>query len=419
MVRKSKKKKTKTAEKVSAIVSILILITAWWFGGVKLSENQLATLNSLTGENQTLVKVEENLYQVLENDVSVSWLGIGQGIGYGGEIEVAVRIDNQGEINQISILSIKDTSSYITKVIEHGFVDKFFSFSANEPADVDAVSGATISSTGMLNAFNSSIELIGTKVSGQRKREKYNPLSTVSILDAVAIILFITAIYVSRSVSKHKTKMQWILMLSALGVLGFYSASLISTSTLSILISGSWIHGLGNYTPLILFILTIGYILLFNKNIYCQMICPMGTTQQCLSKLTNAKTVSLKHKVFVWFPRFLLLITLAGGLYFRNPTSFSYTPFGIMFSMVGSIYLFIPTILILLTSLVVHRPWCKTLCPINAMTDYILFFKDWYKQLIKPLKKRNKKRSKAMPDKKSKTYTPTPSAATNTEDVQS
>ena len=373
--------------------SLLVLIAAWWFGGIEISERQISTLNALIEKNQELVKVEDNLYQIYQNGEQLAWLGIGQGIGYGGELNVTIRMGLDGEIEQISILSIKDTSSYVTKVIESGFVQTLLNFDGKNAAYSDAISGATLSSNGIVNAVNNAADPIRKQIFGYQLQKKESPLDSVSILDGCAIIMFLLAVYVSRSKGRHKVKLQWILMLISLAVFGFHSASLISSSTVSILLSGSWVAGLGNYTPLVLLGLAVGYLLLFNKNVYCQIICPMGVTQRCLSKLTNAKAVSIKHKAFLWFPRGLFLVALAGGLYFRNPSAFGYAPFGIMFSMVGSIYLFIPTVLVLLTSLLVQRPWCKTLCPINVMADYLLFMKNWHRQVAKP--KRNR-RSKAI-----------------------
>lgn len=345
-------------------------------------------LDSLVEDNQQLIKVEENLFQVIEGEEIKSWLGIGSGIGYGGELNIALKLDTKGIVQQTSLLSIKDTSSYVTKVIESGFVNKILGATSRNLIHVDGISGATLSSNGILQAVNDAADPVRQQIFDYQLKEQASPLDTVDVLDALAVILFGFAVYISRSGSIHKVKMQWMLMVTSLGVFGFYSASLVSSSTMGILVSGSWTSGLGNYTALVLLVLSIGYILLFNKNLYCQMLCPMGITQQCLSKLTNSKAISLKHQAFQWFPRFLLLTTLACGLYFRNPSAFSYEPFGIMFGMVGSLYLFILTLLVLITSLFVHRPWCKTLCPITAMTDYIVFLKDWYKQATKQKKKK-------------------------------
>ena len=70
----------------------------------------------------------------------------------------------------------------------------------------------------------------------------------------------------------------------------------------------------------------------------------------------------------------------------------TYEPFGIMFGMIGSMYLFVLTVLVLLTSLAVRRPWCQTLCPVNAMTDYIKFNKMWVKQSWNKSKKSKKRK---------------------------
>jgi polyferredoxin/uncharacterized protein with FMN-binding domain len=399
MARKSKAKSNQAVEKIAAIGSLLILITAWWLGGLQISERQLHQLDSLITDSQQLTKVKEGLYRIMASDTQSGWLSTGSGVGYGGEMNVAVKIDQQGNIEQTAILSIKDTSSYVTKVIDNGLINQILGASARTGLSVDAISGATLSSNGIAQAANSAIDPVREQLYGYRLEQQSSPLDNLGLVDLLAVLFFALAVMISRSSSKHKTKMQWTLMVGSLLLFGFYSAALISSSTMGILISGSWSAGLGNYTAIILLVLCVAYILLFNKNIYCQMLCPMGVTQQCLSRLTRAKAIPLKHKVFQWIPRAILLATLAAGLCFRNPAAFSYEPFGIMFGMVGSMYLFILTFLILITSLLVHRPWCKTLCPITAMTDYLLFFKQWYKQASKAKKRANKARSKGKSDK--------------------
>lgn len=391
MSRRSKPKSNQNLEKILAVSSILILILAWWLGSTQLSQQKISMLNGLVSNNETLSNVEGGLYRVSQQGEQTAWLSIGEGIGYGGAMSVAIKTDLLGNVIQTSILSIKDTSSYVEKVIESGLFETILGQSSKSAISVDAISGATLTSKGLLDGTNFALDPIRQQIWQYQIAEPNNPLDNVGLMDVAALLLFILSVMISRSSSEYKVKMQWALMLSAMVILGFYSASLISSSTIAILVSGSWTGGLGNYTALLLLILTAGYLLVSGKNVYCQMICPMGTTQQCLSKLANAKTLTLKGQLFVWLPRVILLVVLAGNLYFHNPASFTYEPFGIMFGMVGSIYLFAATITIVITSLFVHRPWCKTLCPINALTDYLLFCRSWVKQIKKSKAKRQSK----------------------------
>jgi RnfABCDGE-type electron transport complex G subunit len=84
-------------------------------------------------------------------------------IGYGGDINFMIGVDPDGKILEISILSMQETPGLGTKIKEKSFQDQFVGKSLSTGAtltlkkddskigDIDAVSGATISSRAMTN----------------------------------------------------------------------------------------------------------------------------------------------------------------------------------------------------------------------------------------------------------------------------
>ena len=394
MRRKPRKQSNQRVEKIASVASILLLIAAWYLGGLRFDDNQSTMLNQMLDKGSVLHTTDSGLYQAYseQDPESYQWLSVGTGIGYGGEMELAVTVEPNGNIQRVAVLSARDTSSYLDKVFEGKLLDAVLGKNIKTNLSVDGVSGATLSSNGLIQAVNSAADPIRKELFGYNLSEPESAADHFRWLDIAAVLIFAAAVWVSRTSHPRKNTFNWTLLLTSMGLFGFHSAALFSSSTMGIMVSGSWLSGLGNYTSVILLLLTAGYILAFNKNIYCQSICPFGACQQCLGKITNAKAVSLKHKFFIWFPRAILLTTLCLGVYFRNPAYFSYEPFGIMFGMVGSMYLFILTFMVLLTSLVVHRPWCKSLCPVSAMTDFLKFNKNWVKQLSKDTKRKPAKR---------------------------
>lgn len=163
MSRKTRKKSKQIIEKIAALGSLCILIAAWWLGGIEISERQITLLNSLANSNQQLLKVDDDLYKVVEFNDQIAWLGVGKGVGYGGELTVAVKMDMDGTVHQTSIVSIKDTASYISKVIDSGFVHQFLDISGKKTLSVDAVSGATLSSNGIMHAINTAADQYESK----------------------------------------------------------------------------------------------------------------------------------------------------------------------------------------------------------------------------------------------------------------
>ncbi|PSW04297.1 4Fe-4S binding protein [Photobacterium lipolyticum] len=385
MKKKQRKQSNKLVDKLASVASVLLLILAWYLGGLRIADNQNDFLNNLLVDGDTLQAVSSTLYQGTASPESdpVEWIGIGTGIGYGGEMEVALTTSPQGEIKRIAVLSSKDTSSYLEKVVQGKVIDNMVGQNIKTTVDVDGISGATLSSNALVQAVNAAADPVRNQQFGFTLSDQTSELPHFRWLDLIAVLMFAAAVWVSRTRHPKKIAFNWAILLTSMGLFGFYSATLFSSSTMGILVSGSWMSGLANYTALILLILSAGYILVFNKNVYCQSLCPFGATQECLGKIGNAKAVTFKHGFFVWFPRVILLATLCFGVYFRNPASFSYEPFGIMFGMIGPLYLFVLTVLVLITSLMVRRPWCRSLCPMNAMTDFLKFNKNWAKQSLR------------------------------------
>lgn len=77
----------------------------------------------------------------------------GEGNGFGGKIEVSVKITD-GKLSSINILSAKqEDASYMSMAME--MVDQMVS---KQTTEVDTVSGATFSSTGIKNAVIQALE---------------------------------------------------------------------------------------------------------------------------------------------------------------------------------------------------------------------------------------------------------------------
>ncbi len=87
--------------------------------------------------------------------------------GYGGEIDVAMGISNEGVLNGIEILSISETAGLGMKADTDEFKGQFkdkkvtqFSYTksgATQEYEIDAISGATITTNAMTNAVNAGL----------------------------------------------------------------------------------------------------------------------------------------------------------------------------------------------------------------------------------------------------------------------
>ena len=87
--------------------------------------------------------------------------------GYGGDIQFAMGVQNDGTLNGISILSISETAGLGMKATTDSFKDQFkdkkvekFTYTktgATSDDEIDALSGATITTNAMTNGVNAGL----------------------------------------------------------------------------------------------------------------------------------------------------------------------------------------------------------------------------------------------------------------------
>jgi len=87
--------------------------------------------------------------------------------GYGGDVKIAVGIRVDGTVNGYSVLSLNETAGLGMKAQDAAFKDQFSNKQveefvvtkngAKEENEIDAISGATITSNAVTNAVNASI----------------------------------------------------------------------------------------------------------------------------------------------------------------------------------------------------------------------------------------------------------------------
>lgn len=92
--------------------------------------------------------------------------------GYGGDIQFAMGVKSDGTVNGISFLSISETAGLGMKAAEEDFMKQFagknvesFKYTKNGASvdgEIDAISGATITTNAVVNGVNAGIYYIST-----------------------------------------------------------------------------------------------------------------------------------------------------------------------------------------------------------------------------------------------------------------
>lgn len=78
--------------------------------------------------------------------------------GYSGGIIMVVGITNEGVVNGFSITAHSETSGLGTKAFDPAYADQFKGIDAAAVSDVATISGATLTSTAVINGINAAVE---------------------------------------------------------------------------------------------------------------------------------------------------------------------------------------------------------------------------------------------------------------------
>ncbi len=101
----------------------------------------------------------EGVISVLRADNGAGWVITAQSRGYGGQVPAAVAFSDDGAILRVVMMSNGETPGLGQKVTEETFCSQFTGRAAESFTldEIDAVSGATISSRASVNAINLAI----------------------------------------------------------------------------------------------------------------------------------------------------------------------------------------------------------------------------------------------------------------------
>jgi polyferredoxin len=119
--------------------------------------------------------------------------------------------------------------------------------------------------------------------------------------------------------------------------------------------------------------------LMRGKNPYCSWFCPFGAVQECLASVGGAKPYRPVrfYARLKWLQRGLAFAAITLGLALRQPAATSYEPFGTLFSLSGGFFPWMLLVIILFSSLIIRRPFCSYLCPIDPVIELIGRLRGW------------------------------------------
>jgi Na+-translocating ferredoxin:NAD+ oxidoreductase RnfG subunit len=339
-------------------------------------------------QDQKLTKVNENpvVFQLGEKGPgSGNYVLIHEGQGYGGPFVLGLRIMEDGKIHEVIPLDHKETPAFIKKIEDANYRNQFVGKSVADDfivgVDIDAVSGATVTTMAAAEAVRKGAHLAAVKKFKMEPKWKKAPwkfgLDEILIL-VIFVLAFVPTVY-------QKKPWKHIYLAATIGIVGFYLNAAISVGSLSGLLMG-YIPGITDH--LIWWILVVGTVLgivLLGKNVYCFRICPFYGVQFLITKLGgsrfNPSSAILKRSKSV--ANVLLWLALMTSFLASHPALGSYEPFAMMFSLngVGIQWFLLP--LALIGSFFMSTFWCRFFCPCgHALTK----LRQYRKKILDPFK---------------------------------
>lgn len=284
--------------------------------------------------------------------------------GFGGNVPLVVLISPEETVQGIYLLDNSETPSWINRVVASGFLDNWNGLSPIEAAEknVDAVSGATFSSTAILK----SVKLRMEEYAGSKNAVSFSlPNNFIGLICSFVFLIFAGFCFFE---PKRLAKFRIVLLIASVGILGFWQGQFISIAKLS-----NWLVSGVNWEMEIfmLVVLVLGIIipLFTNKTFYCMYVCPFGACQELVGKVNpkHKLTISPKIAKYLRYVRYVLLVFLAAVLCTSLDLSVEYfEPFSAFKFQYASLSVLILAGVMLIVSIFVNRPWCTYFCPTGA-----------------------------------------------------
>lgn len=382
----SANKKPLNRQRQVLLGSVVLALAAWLFGYFSSTSDLLPVVPEIVPQ---AVRVEKqgNIYLAYGGRGEVvGYAAIGQQQGYSGPIEMLVDMDLQGAITGVKIIAQHETPGFFKLILESGFVEQFVDRSFNDPLqindDLDAVSGATMSAEGIAASTRQAVRFmaqqgLGSPLPPESKKIRFG-------IPEVTLIGLYAAGYFGH---KHrssiwKKRIRWGTMLTGMLVLGFVYTAPFTISQVISLLSGYWPDWHNN----LYWYLLIGGIIFVTtvdaKNPYCNWFCPFGAFQECLAQVTGAKLYRPRQwsDFFTWLQRGLAFTAVLLGLATRRPGIAGYEPFATLFDLRGGLIEVLILLIIILASLLLYRPFCNYLCPLDPVYDFIAESRRWVRE---------------------------------------
>jgi len=353
------------------LLVITVLAAALWYGRSRSGPDLVPHMREIF-PRATSFEQANGIYSVFsEQDTLLGWAASGRASGFGGPLLVVVGIDTLGELDGARVVEHKETPLFFRMVRSSTFfgaiTGRSFAGIDYDYDEVVGVTGATRSSEAIIAGVKDAIRKVaGDKFDIRLPAPKY-PFE-FGILEIAIILLFAVGIASSYLTDSLHELLRWTSQITGLLIIGFWKSSPITIAKIVSLLSGylpDIRSNLSFYLLIAGFVLTI---LIMGRSVYCTHICPFGAAQQFINLIggKNIRLPAWSVRLMTATRNLIVLVAVLAALAVAQPTLASYEPFAALFMLQGTILQWLLLLVVLLSSLVIRRPWCNFFCPVQT-----------------------------------------------------
>lgn len=328
-----------------------------------------AELRKSQKENKVELIAEDSISVLPDGGIVVNTKQMAKDVaGYGGPVPLRIYIDKDGIVSRIEAMPNAETPDFFEqasslfakwqgKTIDEALAEK-----------VDAVSGATFSSNAIIENMKRGLALAKSDTSKEintLSESKTGMSLTGFAALAVALLGAIVPLFTN---NRHWHYVQ--LTLNVV-VIGLWTGTFVSYALLLRLFSEG--VGVGEIisiaAPLVVVAVALFYPLFGKSGHYCAHICPFGSAQELAGKLTRRKPrlsprllkILNTLRMVLWGVLMLLMLT---GI---TTAWVDYELFTAFLFSSASIWTIVVSVVFLVISVWVPRPYCRFVCPTGVL----------------------------------------------------
>jgi RnfABCDGE-type electron transport complex G subunit len=295
--------------------------------------------------------------------------------GFTDKIDMLVGVSNSGVVQGVKVIRHKETPGFFKKILSSKFFTQFQGKKLEKPLvgnkDVDTITGATVSSSAMIDTVNAAAAHYVTQVlklpnakfppleqkglfTRERLREHRDTLATLGIIIFLGVLAYFLA-----------SEILWILQ-AILGVyfLGFHFQSFLSILNLLTAAFCSF-HVLTRDIVVLTLALVFFCFVLVIPRFFCGYVCPWGALTRLIYKVSQRNWKL--HDDLRQVKYYILAVVVVVFAITLTQEYVDIEPFIVLFNKTFTIYNAIYIAVFLTLAIFFAHFWCNYFCPLGAL----------------------------------------------------